>query len=40
MIIQFNFKNFRSFKDKNTIDMRATKMTEYKDQIVEVNDLK
>ena len=40
MIIQFNFKNFRSFKDKNTIDMRATKITEYKDQIVEVNDLK
>lgn len=40
MIIQFNFKNFRSFKDKNTIDMRATKMTEYKEQIVEINDLK
>lgn len=40
MIIQFSFKNFRSFKDKNTVDMRAAKITEYKDQIVEVNDLK
>lgn len=40
MLIQFNFKNFRSFKDRNTIDMRATKMTEYRNQIFEINDLK
>lgn len=28
MLLQFTFKNFRSFKDKNTLDMRATKVKE------------
>lgn len=28
MLLQFTFKNFRSFKDENILDMRATKVTE------------
>lgn len=28
MLLQFTFKNFRSFKDENTLDMRATKVKE------------
>lgn len=28
MLLQFTFKNFRSFKDENTLDMRAAKVTE------------
>ncbi len=28
MLLQFTFKNFRSFKDENTLDMHAAKVTE------------
>lgn len=28
MLLRFTFKNFRSFKDENTLDMRAAKVTE------------
>ena len=29
MLIQFNFKNFRSFREEATLDLSATKMTEF-----------
>lgn len=28
MLLKFTFKNFRSFKDENILDMTATKVTE------------
>jgi len=30
MLIQFNFKNYKSFRDEATLDLSATKMTEYR----------
>lgn len=39
MLIQFNFKNFKSFRDEATLDLSAAKMTEFADRIVlEGND--
>lgn len=35
MLIQFNFKNFRSFKDEVSLDMTATKITEHPAHVVE-----
>ena len=34
MLVQFRFKNYKSFKDEVILDMRATKGTEYKSQLV------
>ncbi len=36
MLIQFNFKNFRSFRDDATLDMSATKITEYNDHVISI----
>ncbi len=36
MLIQFNFKNFKSFRDDTTLDMSAAKMTEFSDRVVNV----
>lgn len=36
MLVQFNFKNFRSFRDDAILDMSATKITEFNDHIVTV----
>lgn len=36
MLIQFNFKNFKSFRDEATLDMSATKMKEFADRVVSV----
>lgn len=36
MLIQFNFKNYKSFKDEATLDMTAAKMTEFSDSVVSV----
>ncbi|MCI8851010.1 MAG: ATP-binding protein [Erysipelotrichaceae bacterium] len=36
MLIQFSFKNFRSFRDDAILDLSATKMTEYKSHIITV----
>ena len=36
MLIQFNFKNFKSFRDEATLDMSATKITEYEDHVVDI----
>lgn len=35
MLIQFSFKNFRSFRDEATLDMTATKISEHNHHIVE-----
>jgi AAA15 family ATPase/GTPase len=29
MLIQFNFRNFKSFKDDSSLDMTATSITEH-----------
>lgn len=36
MLIQFNFKNYRSFRDEASLDLSATKMTEFSDRVVSV----
>lgn len=33
MLLQFNFSNFKSFKDDNTLDLTATKITEYSNKV-------
>ena len=36
MLIQFAFKNYKSFKDEAILDLSATKMTEFSDRVVSV----
>ena len=36
MLIQFNFKNFKSFRDEATLDLSATKITEHEDHVVDI----
>lgn len=36
MIIQFNFKNYKSFRDEATLDLSATKMTEFSERVVAI----
>jgi len=36
MLIQFNFKNFKSFRDEVSLDLSATKITEHSDHVVEI----
>ncbi len=36
MLIQFSFKNFKSFREEATLDLSATKMTEFSDRVVTV----
>ncbi len=40
MLIQFNFKNFKSFRDEATLDLSATKINEYSDRVVSVGNEK
>jgi hypothetical protein len=40
MLIQFNFKNFKSFREEATLDLSATKMTEFSDRVVIVGSEK
>lgn len=40
MLIQFNFKNYKSFKDEATLDLSAAKMTEFSDRVVSVGSEK
>lgn len=35
MLIQFNFKNFKSFCDEASLDLTATKITEHEDHVTE-----
>jgi len=34
MLIQFNFKNFKSFRDEASLDLSAAKMTEFSNRVV------
>lgn len=36
MLLQFNFKNFKSFRDDTTLDLAATKITEQSNHIVRI----
>lgn len=36
MLIQFNFKNYKSFRDEVSLDMTATKITEHEEQVVSI----
>lgn len=38
MLIQFNFKNFKSFKDDTTLDLTATSITEYKNHVITIGN--
>lgn len=38
MLIQFRFKNFKSFKDDTILDLSATKMTEYNDRVIRIGN--
>ena len=40
MLIQFNFKNYRSFRDDATLDLSAAKMTEFNNRIITVGSEK
>ena len=40
MLIQFNFKNFRSFREEATLDLSAARMTEFSDRVVPVGSEK
>lgn len=36
MLLQFNFKNFKSFKDDTTIDLTATKISEFNNHVINI----
>lgn len=36
MLIQFNVKNFKSFRDEASLDLSATKITEHEDHVVDM----
>ena len=36
MLIQFNFKNFKSFRDDATVDLSAAKMSEFNDRVINI----
>ena len=36
MLIQFNFKNFKSFRDDTTLDLSATKISEYSERTIAI----
>lgn len=40
MLIQFRFKNFKSFKDDTILDLSATKITEHSDRVVSAGNEK
>lgn len=40
MLIQFTFKNFKSFREEATLDLSAAKMTEFSDRIVSIGSEK
>lgn len=40
MLIQFRFKNFKSFRDDTILDMSATKITEFADHVVTIGSEK
>lgn len=40
MLIQFSFENYKSFKDEATLDLSATKITEFSDRVVTIGNEK
>ncbi|MDR1158255.1 MAG: ATP-binding protein [Oscillospiraceae bacterium] len=38
MLLQFNFKNFKSFRDDTTLDLTATKISEYSNHVIAVGN--
>ena len=40
MLIQFNFKNFKSFREEATLDLSAAKMAEFSDRVVTIGSEK
>lgn len=36
MLIQFNFKNFKSFREEVSLDLSATKITEHEEHVVDI----
>ena len=40
ILIQFNFKNFKSFREEITLDLSAAQMTEFADRVVAVGSEK
>ena len=40
MLIQFNFKNFKSFRDDATLDLSAAKMSEFNDRVINIGSEK
>lgn len=40
MLLQFNFRNFKSFRDDTTLDLTATKISEYNHHVVSVGNEK
>lgn len=40
MLLQFRFKNFKSFRDDTILDLTATKITEYSDHVVSIGNEK
>lgn len=40
MLIQFSFKNYKSFKDEAILDLSAAKMTEFSDRVVTIGSEK
>lgn len=40
MLLQFNFKNFKSFRDDTALDLTATKISEYSNHVISVGNEK
>ena len=40
MLIQFRYKNFKSFRDDTILDFSATKITEHSDRVVQIGNEK
>lgn len=40
MLIQFNFKNFKSFRDQATLDLSAARVTEFNNRVIEIGNEK
>lgn len=40
MLLQFNFKNYKSFRDDTTLDLTATKISEYNHHVVAIGNEK
>ena len=36
MLVQFRFKNFKSFRDEAVLDLSAAKMTEFSERVVSI----